>query len=461
MSISTLPRIAEQAPANPLPRRLQAKAIRSFHWGFEALRDAGGPVTRLKLGPAWLMPPIVLVTSPQGAHDVLGKSDNGTDKSNVHDEMLRLFGPSLFNIKHRPWTPRRRALQPIFTKRNVQAFAGDMAQAAERVCGAWSDDELVDLDTECRRLTLRALGRSVLGLDLDDYADTIAEPLQTALQYIADRSARPLHAPHWLPTPARRQARVAASILDELAADILADCRDDPQRCAPLVRALTDALDPDTGGRLTDEEIRGELITFMAAGHDTTSTLLAYALWALGRDSQIQQRVRDEVHALGVRNLTTDDVPRLGYTIQVLHEALRLCPPAAGVIREATRDIEVDGYRVVRGTILVVGICAIHRDPVLWDRPSGFDPDRFTPVLMRGIDRWRYLPFGAGPRSCIGDHFAMLEAALALATVVGRCEIHSCSDKFPLRSPFTTVADGPIHVRVATQRPAKTTRREQ
>jgi hypothetical protein len=122
---------------------------------------------------------------------------------------------------------------------------------------------------------------------------------------------------------------------------------------------------------------------------------------------------------------TPDDVPRLGYTVAVLHEALRLCPPGAAIGRMAMQDIAVDGYRIPRGTMLIGGVYAVHRDPHLWEDPLTFDPDRFSAANSKSRDRWQYLPFGAGPRSCIGDHFAMLEATLALATIVRRTEIHS------------------------------------
>ena len=128
----------------------------------------------------------------------------------------------------------------------------------------------------------------------------------------------------------------------------------------------------------------------------------------------------------------------------MLHEALRLCPPAPVVTRTATADIDVDGYRVEAGTELVVGISAMHRDPALWDNPLDFDPDRFSPENSADRDRWQYLPFGGGPRSCIGDHFAMLEATLALATIIRGVEIISSEDEFPVSTPFTAVAAGPV-----------------
>lgn len=407
-AVSALP----LAPVNPLPHRQQVSAIRAFHTGLETLRDAGGPVTRLRLGPQWLMPPIVVATSPQSARDILGRSAEHAERTRVHHETRHLFGPSLFDLTHQPWLPRRRTLQPLFTKQHVREFGGHMAQAAQTVVDKWADGTPIDLDAECRKLTLRALGRSVLGLDLDEHADAVAAPVRTSLKYVADRALRPLRAPRWLPTPARQRARAASDELHRLADQILQSCRADPTRDAPLVQALIAACDPATQRPLSDGEIRTELVSFMVAGHDTTATTLAYALWALGHHPDLQHAVRAEVTGIGDRELTPDDVPALRYTVQVLHEALRLCPPAATTGRTAMRDVEVDGYRVQAGTMLLVGIYALHRDPALWDRPLTFDPDRFSPQNSAGRDRWQYLPFGAGPRSCIGDHFAMLKRRL-------------------------------------------------
>ena len=259
---------------------------------------------------------------------------------------------------------------------------------------------------------------------------------------------RPVNPPQWLPTPAQRRARAANACLHGLAEEILQTCGADPDRDAPLVRALLAATDPQTGRLLSDSEICHELVLFMLAGHDTTSTTLTYALWALGHHREVQDRVAAEVAELGDDTLTPEDVPRLGYTVQVLHEALRLCPPAASVGRMVMQDIEVDGYRVDAGTFAVVGIYAMHRDPALWEYPLVFDPDRFSAERSKGRSRWQYLPFGAGPRSCIGDHFAMLEATLALATIVRQVEIRSLNDDFPFDTPFTLVAATPIRARV-------------
>jgi cytochrome P450 len=438
------------APKNPLPYRHQLRAVRSLIDGFQELLDAGGPITRLVLGPKWLFPTAVLIASPQGARDVLGRTDEIADRGGTTTtiQMRRLMGGNLLDLPHHQWLPRRRALQPMFTKQRVPRYAGHMASAAQTVVDGWCDGTTVDLDAECRALTLRALGRSVLGQDLDDRADTVGPALRTALSWVADRATRPLNLPQWLPTPGQQRARRANATLHQLAAEILAAVRADPARDAPLVRALITAADPHTGQPLSDDDICHELVLFILAGHDTTSTTLTYSLWALGHHPAIQDRVFDEVSALGDRPLTPDDVSRLGHTVRVLHEALRLCPPGAGTSRLLRKDLAVDGYRLEAGTMAVVSFYAMHRDPKLWDDPLTFEPDRFLPERSQGRSRWQYLPFGGGPRSCIGDHFAMLEATLALATIIRAARIESLNYDFPLATPFTVVAAEPIEARV-------------
>lgn len=440
-------------PLNPLPRRRQIEAVRNFHTGPELLRDAGGPVTRLELAPRWLMPPVVVATSPRGIRDILGRPGTVVDKTLIHAEMRHLLGNNLFDLQHDDWLPRRRAVQSVFTKKRVEEFGSHMAQAAETICGGWVDGAEIDLDGQCRRLTLRALGRSVLGVDLDEKADSIAAPIEIALSYLANRTASPIKPPRWLLTPARRRARAAGAVLRELAVGIVQACRTDPSHDAALVQAMMDAVDPNSGQPLSDHEIADDLVAFMIAGHDTTATTLAYALWQLGRHPQLQDKVLAEAVAVGDRgSLGPADVAQLGYTVAVLREALRLCPPAPATSRVAMQDMAIDGHRVDAGTMLIVGIYAVQRDPALWDDPLTFDPARFADGAGKRRDRWQYLPFGAGQRSCIGDHFAMLEATLALATIVRDVEITSTATDFPVAVPFTMVASESIGASVRRRR---------
>jgi len=439
------------APKNPLPLWQLVKLVRTLDTGQELIRDAGGPITRITFGPRWLLPPIVAVMSPDGIRDVMGRTDALSERCIIHEEVRHMAGDSLFVLSTEAWLPRKRALQPVFTKYNVRNFGGQMSRAAQTFVDRWGDGGEVALDVECRRLTMQSLGRSVLGVDLNERADVIAEHMHVASSYTADRALRPVRAPRWLPTPARRRARAAVTSMRTVTNEILQACRADPNLDAPLVHALIAATDPETGQSPSDEDICNDLLIFMLAGHDTTATALTYALWAMGHHGDVQDRVAAEAAELGDRELTPEDVPRLGYTVQVLREALRLQPPAAGVARLAVRDIAVGGYRVEAGSIMAVGIYALHRDPALWPQPLVFDPDRFSPEAVKGRDRWQFIPFVAGPRSCIGEHFAMLETTLAMATIVRSLEIRSVDQDFPVAVPFTTVADGPIRARVRSR----------
>jgi cytochrome P450 len=448
VTIATDVRALPLVPRNPLPLPQVVKAVRALDTGQEVMRAAGGPITRVSFGPKWLVPPIVAVFSPNAIRDVLGRNDASSERCVVHDEVRHLGGDSLFVLPNEPWRPRKRALQPVFTKVNVRMFGGPMARAAQTFVEGWRHGGEVDLDVACRTLTMQSLGRSVLGVDLNDRADVIAEHMHTASGYTADRALRPVRAPRWLPTPARRRARAAVAAMRQVTSDILQACRADPTCDAPLVHALLNATDPETGLPLSDDDVCNDLLIFMLAGHDTTATALTYALWALGHHPDVQDRVAAEAAELGDRQLTADDVSLLGYTTQVLREALRLCPPAAGVGRMAVRDIEVDGHRVEAGTLIAVGIYALHRDPELWPNPTVFDPDRFSAEQSKDRDRWHFIPFAGGARSCIGEHFAMLETTLALATILRATRLRSLDSDFPVDVPFTTVAKGPIWARI-------------
>lgn len=430
-------------PTIPLLRIL--RELRTLTSIFEELRDTTGPATLLKLGPQPLVPLAVIITSPDGARAVLGGHDGAFDKLTTADlEMRRGMGDNLFTFVRGPWLPRRRTIQPLFTRRHVASFAGHMADAADGLCQRWdARDGEVDLDREMRRLTLAVLGRTLFGRPLEENSGELALHIERVLRYIAKRYSRPVRAPVWLPTPARRRMRASQAVVDQLSADIIAQ-RGEGR--SDLVDLLAEATDPETGQALSPRAIMDELFVFLAAGHDTTATLLTAALWLLGRHHDIQDAVAEEASAVGTP--TVDDVVRLPLTARVLQESLRLYPPAAALIRRATMDTAVCGFRIPAGTDAVVSTWAIHRDPTLWAQPRRFEPDRFLPERAGGRDRWAYLPFGGGERRCVGEHFAFAESVIALATLVRRFHVDAVRDDLPLEVPFTLTAAGPIPARI-------------
>lgn len=429
-------------------------AVQGYHTGGQWVRAQGLSVADVHLGPRGLVPQIAFAVSPQAAHDALGRHDDALDKLTMFNLQRRLLGRALgrptddvFHMRYSPWLSRKRTLQPVFTKARVATYAGTMAEVAQDVVDRWTAAGHVDVAAGTRELTLEVLGRSVFGINLGSRASDLAPHVAWFMHYVLDRSLRPVRAPYWLPTPARSRLRTAWDVIDAISDEALDACRRDPEHVAPLIRQLLSAVDPETGASLTDEARRADLLAFLVAGHDTTATTLAYTLWQLGMNPGMQENVASEVAALGERPLTGEDLKYLPYTVQVIHEAMRLCPPAPGVARFATRDVEIDGHVLPQGYNVIVGIYALHRDPELWTRPMQFDPDRFDADRMRSLERWQYLPFGGGPRSCIGDHFAMFEAVLAVATVVRAARVTSLSPRFPLSLAVTLTAGEAVPVR--------------
>lgn len=437
------------APDVPLSLRERIAAIQVAHSGCETFRDAGGPVTTVRIAPKWMMPPIIAVTSPQGARDVLTATYPAVDRDfPFMTEQQKLNGGSLLNFSHREWVGRRRMLQPVFTTARIAELNGQMYDIAADAATSWRDGSEIDLDQESRRITMRVLGRTIMGFEPGSYTDELVDPLRRISKYIADRGRAPVKVPSWVPTRERRFAVRFNKVAHDLAAQILQDCRTDPELSAPLVRAMMEARDPETSEPLTDEEICHELVIFLASGLETTATTLAFALWSLGRHPDIYDRVAAEVSSVDEAALRTNPRSQLPYTVSVIQEALRLGGPTPGVMRIARQDMAVDGFRVEAGSMLLVGVYAMHRDPELWDRPLEFDPDRFS--AGRSRMQWQFLPFGGGPRSCIGEFFALTAATLELASIVRHCRLKSRESTFPITAPLTIVPDGPIPALVQT-----------
>jgi cytochrome P450 len=231
LDVATLP----LAPKNPLPIRQVLSAARVLHTGLALLSEAGGPVTRFVPLPKLFAPALVLVTSPNGVRDVLGRADGLTERCQIHQEVRNVAGDNLFVLPNREWASRRRALQPVFTKRNVDGFGRHMTEAAQTVADHWREVGEVDLDAECRRLAMRSLGRSILGVDVNEFGNEIAQNMHVASAYATDRALRPIRAPRWLPTPSRRRARSAVATMRQVTMDILQACRADPTRAGSSV----------------------------------------------------------------------------------------------------------------------------------------------------------------------------------------------------------------------------------
>lgn len=340
------------------------------------------------------------------------------------DRLFRpVWGRGIFVSEGADWKWQRRAAMPAFRADRVKSFAPIMVSAADRTLAEWREATApLNLHDEARRLTLRVLLDAALsgGEDFPSIKD-VSHHIDGFLSRIGQFTPTDfLPMPDsWRPCTAKRGGP-STTWLRVHVDRMVARRRKQTEPRGDLVDLLFDAVDPDTGQRMDDSLVRDNLMGFIAAGHETSSYALSWALWLVASHAPTQQRIIEEVaRVAGDAPLTADHLDGLVFTNQVLQETMRLYPGASAVVRTAARDIAIKGVKIRKGTLCVIATYAFHRRADFWPDPHVFDPDRFAPDHQApGRPRLAYMPFSAGPRVCMGAAFAMTELTLVLATLV-------------------------------------------
>jgi cytochrome P450 len=383
-----------------------------------------GDVAYFKIGPRHGY----LITNPADVRHVLQDNARNYHKSPLYDKLRTVLGNGLLTSEDDFWLRQRRIAQPAFHRQRVAALAGVMAAAARDAAARWqtiaSAGKPVDVDEEMMRLTRTVVLRALLGADLGPFADKVDDAWTVINQYIGE-SFWSLGLTDWLPTPKQRRFLAARAVLRDAVDYVIGQRRASPSDSADLLSMLLSARDEETGEGMTDEQLRVEVTTFLLAGQETTSLALTWTWCLLSQHAGPQRRLEEEIdNVLGGRPPEYADLANLPYTRMVIDEAMRLFPPAWGFSRQALADDELGGYRLPRGWLAFVIPYVLHRLPAFWQDPETFDPDRFTPEHSADRPKFVYLPFGAGPRQCIGNQFALIEAQLIVATLAQRYRLH-------------------------------------
>jgi cytochrome P450 len=424
-----MPTPAERSRSNP---RREAPRIATRHllgvWSslradpLAFLTDAArrhGDVVGFRIGPIQA----VLLRHPDAIKHVLVDNNHNYDKLTRGYDVLRQFlGNGLLTSDGDFWRRQRRIAQPAFHRRRIEGFAEVMVADTLDMLQRWDDvaglGHTVDMAHEMMSLTLRIVGKTLLSTDVHDAADQVGDAV-TVLNEWADGAIDSL-LPVGFPTPGTLRARGASRRLDRIIGDIIARRRAGEQ-AEDLLGMLMEAKDSETGESMTDKQLRDEVTTMFLAGHETTANALAWTFYLLSTHPDIERRVRAELDAaLGGAPPRMGDLPRLPYLLQVIKESMRLYPPAWMLDRRAIEADEVLGYRVEKNTLVLCSPYVTHRHPEFWPNPEGFDPERFSAANEEARPRYAYFPFGGGPRQCIGNAFAMMEAQLILAAVLQR-----------------------------------------
>lgn len=344
------------------------------------------------------------------------------------------FGEGLLTVEGEEWHRQREALRPLFARESVRGYADGMVEQVERRSRRWADGDRLDLQREFTRMTLDVLFATVLGRELELDGDRrLREAAEDLHEWFVPTSYL---LPPWVPTPSRRRFGRATAALREEAHRLLAERRrdppTDPSEAEDLLSLLVGLRESGTvdEGTLTDERLRDQMVTVIFAGHDTTTTTLTFAFWALATHPEVRERFHEEVDGLDGLP-TVEDLDDLEVTERVITETLRLYPPVYALPRVTAEEVVVDGYRIPADERVFLEVRRIQRDPRFFDAPEEFRPSRWTGDLRRELHDFAYAPFGGGPRICIGREFALLEAKLALATVGREYELYWIGEDGP------------------------------
>ncbi len=397
---------------------------------FVELERTYGPLARLPFGPGRSA---FLLSDPAAIQHVLQDQARRYSKHTFQYSTLSLVtGQGLLTSDGPVWLRQRRLMQPAFHRDRLAGFVAAMRAAAARLAERWATtagEPVVDVDRAMLALSLEIVGETFFSTDLSETAPQLVAAVITALDHVIARSRNPFSPPIWVPIPAHRAFKEAVRQLDAAVARLIADRRSGRPR-ADLLQMLLDARDED-GRPMEPRLLRDELVTLIVAGHETVASALTWAWALLAQHPAAADRVA--VEAAAAPEL---DPARLPFATAVFDEALRLYPPAWLITRQATEDDDLDGLRVPAGSLVIVSPYVVQRRPELWPEPETFRPERF---LGAPAPRFAYLPFGAGPRLCIGQAYARIEGAIVLGLLANRFRLTAATDALPAIEPLVTL----------------------
>ncbi|GAB7019043.1 cytochrome P450 [Halostagnicola bangensis] len=389
-----------------------------------------------------------LVYDPHVVEAVLVSRSDEFRKGEFETEFGELIAPDgIAFTEGERWRRQRTLLQSSFTPDRIHAVADEMVAEADALVDGWDDGDIVSLRDGLATYSVRVLARTLFDLPLeDDRTRTVTRAATAVNEYASPRRlAVGSLIPSWVPDRVGREYETAMAGLEELVTELVTERRRTDTTGDDLLSVLARAEYPD-GSRLSPDEIRDQLVTFLFAGHETTSTTLAVACWLLAGNPNLRAKLESELETVcDNRDPAVGDLASLEYTEAVLREAMRLYPPITGVYREPLTDAVLAGYRISADTTLQLSAYGIHRDERWWADPETFRPERWLADTER--PEYAYFPFGGGPRHCLGMRFAMIELQLALASIVSRVEFGRLTESLE-PSLGVTLDPGPLEARV-------------
>jgi cytochrome P450 len=386
-----------------------------------------------------------LIAHPDGVRQVLQENVKNYTKDHISYGMVRwIVGNGLVSSQGSFWLRQRRLAQPAFHRQRVAAMGRQMTEATREMMERWeahaASGEPLGIVQEMMQLTLRIVGDALFGTQVNAQASKIGHAFDVVSEQFVTRFRTFRILPPVLPTRYDRELRTAIQTMERVVYDLIAERRRRNEDTGDLLSMFMLARDEETGEQMDDKQLRDEVLTMLLAGHETTATTLSWVWAMLEQHPEVEAKLHAELdEVLGGRLPGVEDLPRLHYTRMVVDETLRLFPPVYVLSRDVKQDDVIGGYRIRAGTAVDISPWLTHRHPEFWEEPEAFRPERFSPEQVARRPRFAYFPFSGGPRQCIGNGFALMEAQLILASVAQHFQLRATADSPPVPEPLVTL----------------------
>ncbi len=386
-----------------------------------------------------------LLNDPDGIQHVLQQANWNYIKGFGYRGLREVLGNGLVTSEGDFWRRQRKLAQPGFHRERLKSFAATMCDSTAEYLARWErESDVLDIHGALSELTLRIVVRTLFSSEVKQ-PDAFCDAISVMLKQAEYHSRTLVRAPYWMPTSRNRRFKQAMEHLDGTVYGVIESRRSGGDTHQDLLAMLMTARDENTAEQMSDRQLRDEVLTMFGAGHETTANALTWLWYLVGQHPGVEARMRTEVQeALQGRTPTVEDLAKLQYVERVIQESMRLYPPAWAIERQAVSDDVVGGYRIPAGAVVMISPYVLHRHPKHWadlegSGPEIFDPDRFLPERSKDRHRFAYLPFGGGPRMCIGNAFAMMEAKIIVAMMLQKYRVRPLQDQTVEQVPGITL----------------------
>ncbi|WP_018923550.1 cytochrome P450 [Salsuginibacillus kocurii] len=381
----------------------------------QTVSEEYGEVARFRFGPTQQ---VYFISDPDLIKEVLVKKQRHFVKSRDLTMLKPIIGEGLLTSQKDHHLQQRRLIQPSFKKTDISKYGEDMVETTNGYIREWVEGDIRNITDEMMNITLGIISKTMFNMEFNEGHRIIGGPMDKVMRSAIKRMRSIVPTPLWLPTKTNRAYRNAVEELDQVLYKIIEKRRELNEEADDLLGKLMGARDEENGKGMSDKQLRDELMTIFLAGHETTANALSWTLYLLSQNPEAEKKLHEEIdQVIGTDEVRPEHYQQLPYAQNVIHESLRLCPPAYVIGRQVDEKVDIGGYSLKKGDMVLMSQYVMHRKEKYFEQPNEFIPERFEDGWKDSVPPYAYFPFGGGPRVCVGQYFAIMETVLVLTCI--------------------------------------------